>query len=320
VTSHPRLLAGAAWLHAGSLIRLLGVLDRDGEEARVVGGAVRNALLGEPIAEFDVATTALPEEVVRRVGAAGFKPVPTGIEHGTVTVVLGHKHFEVTTLRGERGFSDGRRPDEVFFVDDLQKDLARRDFTVNAIAFDLEHPAIIDPFDGRGDLERGLLRAVGDPLQRFSEDGLRVLRCARFAATLGLEVEEATRQAMRPSLESFAKVAGERVHDEWLKALASPAPSRAFSLLRSEGLLAITCADIFPEGNAVMDRAYAEACERLDRAPADPILRLALLLVFALDPERSAALLAQKLRSGEDACVSSERARGQVHPHAAPSA
>ena len=132
MTSHPRLLAGAAWLHAGSLIRLLGVLDRDGEEARVVGGAVRNALLGEPITEFDVATTALPEEVVRRVTAAGFKPVPTGIEHGTVTVVIEGHPFEVTTLR-EDVETFGRHA-TVAFGRDWKRDAERRDFTMNALS------------------------------------------------------------------------------------------------------------------------------------------------------------------------------------------
>jgi tRNA nucleotidyltransferase (CCA-adding enzyme) len=275
------------------------VLAGAGHHAWLVGGSVRDLIRlwhghahGTLPSDFDLCTDAKPD-VVRQLFR---RVIPTGIAHGTVTVVLGRRHFEVTTLRGERGYSDGRRPDEVFFVEDLRQDLARRDFTVNAIAFDLEHPAVIDPFNGRGDLERGVLRAVGDPLQRFSEDGLRVLRCARFTSTLGLEVEEATRAAMRPSLASFAKVAGERVREEWLKALASPAPSRAFGLLRSEGLLAVTCAELFPEGDGAMDRAYGEACERLDHAPTDPILRLSLLLVFAAEPARSVGLLAQKLK------------------------
>ena len=275
------------------------VLAGAGHHAWLVGGSVRDLIRlwhGHAQAtlpsDFDLCTDAKPE-VVRQLFR---RVIPTGIAHGTVTVVLGRRHFEVTTLRGERGYSDGRRPDEVFFVEDLRQDLARRDFTVNAIAFDLEHPAVIDPFDGRGDLERGVLRAVGDPLQRFSEDGLRVLRCARFTSTLGLEVEMATRAAMRPSLASFAKVAGERVREEWLKALGSAAPSRAFGLLRSEGLLAITCPELFPEGDEGADRAYSRACALLDRAPVDPILRLALLLVFAAEPARAVALLAQKLK------------------------
>jgi len=259
-------------------------LGQAGLRTWLVGGCVRDLIrlwaghpLARPPADFDLCTDARPEVVqghFRRV-------IPTGIAHGTVTVVLGSRHFEVTTLRGERGHTDGRRPDEVFFVSDIELDLARRDFTVNAIAFDLEKLELIDPFRGQEDLEKGVLRAVGDALTRFSEDGLRVLRCARFAATLELEVEPATKLAMRPSLGSFAKVAGERVRDEWLKALACRKPSRAFRLLRSEGLLAITCPELYPEGSAAADAAYDAACTLLDDSDVDPILRLALLVVAA---------------------------------------
>lgn len=265
------------------------VLEREGFHAWLVGGCVRDLIRlweGRPRAslpaDFDLCTDARPEVVARLFR----RVIPTGMAHGTVTVVLGRRHFEVTTLRGERGYSDGRHPDEVFFVSDLELDLARRDFTVNAMAFDLQQPKVSDPFHGREDLERGLLRAVGDPLERFSEDGLRVLRCARFSATLGLEVEPNTRAAMRPSLGSFAKVAGERVREEWLKALGSTAPSRAFRLLRSEGLLAVTCPGLFPEDSAPLDAAYDATCARLDRAGPEPLFRLALLLVCAA---RSAA-------------------------------
>lgn len=308
-------------------------LEQAGHRAWLVGGCVRDLIrlwakhpAAKQPADFDLCTDARPEVVQRTFR----RVIPTGIAHGTVTVVLGGRHFEVTTLRGERGYSDGRRPDEVFFVSDLELDLARRDFTVNAIAFDICHPEVIDPFGGRQDLEQGILRAVGDPLLRFSEDGLRVLRCARFSATLELDVEPATKAAMRPSLASFAKVAGERVRDEWLKALGSRAPSRAFRLLRSEGLLAITCPGLYPEGAAGKEAAYDEVCELLDRSDGDALFRLALLVVGALDvPEveghaagesqarRLCLELARslKLSGAEKArlCVLAERAAELLH-------
>src|SRR5207237_2490940 len=143
---------------------------------------VRDLLLGRVASDWDVATDARPDELVKTFPRA----IPTGIQHGTVTVVLGGRHYEVTTLRGETTYSDGRRPDAVHFVDDIVADLARRDFTVNAIAVDPSNGALVDPFDGRKDLAAKILRAVGKPIERFSEDGLRVLRAARFCATLEL--------------------------------------------------------------------------------------------------------------------------------------
>jgi tRNA nucleotidyltransferase (CCA-adding enzyme) len=166
------------------VIDLCERLRSKGKRAWIVGGCVRDLMLGRPASDWDVATDARPKELTTIFPRA----IPTGIEHGTVTVVQHGTHYEVTTLRGEGTYTDGRRPDWVEFVDDITADLARRDFTVNAMAIDPLDGKIIDPFDGQGDLERRLLRAVGDPLARFSEDGLRVLRAARFVATLDLEL------------------------------------------------------------------------------------------------------------------------------------
>ena len=177
-----RSLADAAWLSAGPLPRLLDVLDRDGEEARVVGGAVRNELLGEPIAEIDVATTAVPDEVVKRVSAAGFKPVPTGIEHGTVTVVIDKHPFEVTTLRQD--VETYGRHAKVAFGRDWQPDAERRDFTINALSATRDG-AVYDYVGGLDDLAARRVRFIGDPAKRIAEDYLRILRFFRFHAAYG---------------------------------------------------------------------------------------------------------------------------------------
>src|SRR5262249_10771287 len=162
----------------------------------------RDLLLGRVANDWDIATDARPDELLRTFPRA----VPTGIEHGTITVVRDGHHYEVTTLRGEGTYSDGRRPDWVDFVDDITADLARRDFTVNAIAVDPVDGKLIDPHGGRADLGRKVLRAVGNPLERFSEDGLRVLRAARFVATLEFTLDPSTEQAIAPTLDTFRKV------------------------------------------------------------------------------------------------------------------
>jgi tRNA nucleotidyltransferase (CCA-adding enzyme) len=250
-----------------------------GKRAWIVGGCVRDLLAGRPINDWDVATDARPEELMRVFPRA----VPTGLEHGTVTVVKDGAHYEVTTLRGEGTYSDGRRPDWVEFVDDITADLARRDFTVNAIAVDPAQGTVIDPFDGRGDLARGLLRAVGDPLQRFSEDGLRVLRAARFVATLELALDPATEAAIQPTLDTFRKVATERVRDEWVKAMKASKPSRAFDVMRRTGILEVTCPELLEGVGMEQNKWHAydvwrHGLECMDACQADPILRIAALL------------------------------------------
>lgn len=277
------------------------VLADQGHRAWIVGGCVRDTILRahQPSAraagDWDLCTDAEPHVVT----AAFKKVIATGIAHGTVTVLLQGHGFEITTLRGEKGHTDGRRPDEVFFVRDLKEDLARRDFTVNAMAYDVLHRKFHDPFDGLSDLHARKLRAVGDAAQRFAEDGLRVLRCARFCATLGFDIEDATRSAIRPSLASFEKVAQERVRDEWCKALMAPAPSRFLRVLASEGLLAITAPPL--TGLHQWTNAAQPTLDAVDRAPPDPGLRLALVCVLATEPTQESAaaagrFMAQRLR------------------------
>ena len=177
-----------------------------GHEAHLVGGGVRDMLLGRPPADFDVATDAVPETVMELFGK-NFA-VPTGLKHGTVTVLTDTsppRHVEVTTFRGEGTYLDGRRPSSVTYVKSLAEDLARRDFTMNAIADDPLADAVSDPFDGRGDLTKGLIRAVGDPIARFREDGLRPMRAVRQAAQLGFGIDPPTQAAIEPTLDVFAR-------------------------------------------------------------------------------------------------------------------
>lgn len=261
------------------VLAIVARLAAAGHRAWIVGGCVRDALLGRPVADWDIATDARPETLVQLFPRA----IPTGLQHGTVTVVMHGAHYEVTTLRGEGAYSDGRRPDEVRFVDDITKDLARRDFTINAIAVDPASGAIVDPFGGQRDLAARTIRAVGEPRERFSEDGLRVLRAARFAATLEFELDPATYAAIAPTLGTFAKVSAERVRDEWLKTMTARQPSRAFEIMRESGMLAITCPELLEGVGMEQNKWHSFTVWRhgmacMDACVGDPVLRIAALL------------------------------------------
>ena len=261
------------------VIALCARLREKGKRGWIVGGCVRDLLLGRAVSDWDVATDALPQEVMKLFP----RVIPTGIAHGTVTVMMGSRGYEVTTLRGETTYSDGRRPDEVHFVDDITRDLARRDFTMNAIAVEPTTLEIIDPFDGQRDLAAKVLRAVGDPVERFSEDGLRVLRAARFVATLEVELDPKTRAAIAPTLDTFRKVSMERVRDEWVKAMKAKRPSRAFEVMRETGILAVTCPEMLEGVNMEQNKwhgydVWRHGMECLDACAGDPILRIAAVL------------------------------------------
>lgn len=227
------------------LLRLKEALGGEAELV-IVGGAVRDELLGRPHADWDLATRLLPQAVMDRARAAGLKVIPTGLQHGTVTVMLEERPVEVTTFRSDGDYLDGRRPESVRLGVSLEEDLSRRDFTVNAMAMPVEGGALVDPFGGRRDLALGLIRAVGDPLQRFAEDGLRPLRACRFAAQLGFEVETATLEAIPPRLEVARKVAVERVFTELDKLLRGQDPVRGLGLLASSGLLDLWLPELRP--------------------------------------------------------------------------
>ena len=241
-----------------------------GHAVYLVGGCVRDLVRVVPPKDFDVATSALPEEVQR----AFRKVIPTGIQHGTVTVVQGGTHVEVTTFRSEGDYLDGRRPSSVAFERDIVKDLSRRDFTINAMAYNPLDRELVDPFGGQADLQAQLIRCVGSARERFSEDGLRPLRAVRFSAVLGYSLDSSTRDAIPATLGVFRKVALERVREELVKLLLSPRAESGMALLADTGLL-----DVFlPE----VARADAEAA-RLARAavqaaPVEIEVRLAVLL------------------------------------------
>lgn len=229
-------LDNAGWLTSGALPRLMGVLDCDGEEARIVGGAVRNALLGMPIAEIDIATTAVPQEVVRRVTAAGFKAVPTGIEHGTVTVVVDKHPFEVTTLRKDVE-TYGRRA-KVEFGRDWIADAERRDFTINALSATRDG-SIYDYTGGLEDLDQRRVRFIGDPGKRIAEDYLRILRFFRFHAAYGTSnhpdpVGLVACIAARDGLDQLSR---ERVRTEMMKLVVAPHAVPTLISMTDAGLL-----------------------------------------------------------------------------------
>ncbi len=244
-----------------------------------MGGCVRDVLAGRAVSDWDVCTTALPadvQKVFKRV-------IPTGIEHGTVTVLHQGLSTEVTTLRGEGAYSDGRRPDNVHFVSDIDEDLARRDFTVNAMAYDPIDDKLVDPFRGREDMGAKIIRAVGNPLERFGEDGLRVLRAARFSATLEFEIDAETERAMSATLDTFRKVSPERVRDEWLKSMKARKPSQAFRVMHRTGILDITCPELSKQVGCEQNKwheydVWNHSLECLDAMNGDAVLRLTGLL------------------------------------------
>ncbi|HKE18145.1 MAG TPA: hypothetical protein VKB80_24880 [Kofleriaceae bacterium] len=258
-------------------------LGEAGHQAVTVGGAVRDALIGRAPGDWDVATSATPDAVT-----ALFKGTrPTGIEHGTVTVRVGRgaeRHaIEVTTFRGEGAYSDARRPDQVTFGVSLEEDMARRDFVVNAMAYDPIAERLIDPFGGRDDLAARRLRAVGEPARRFAEDGLRIVRAVRFVACLDLEIDPGTEAAIPGALPSLARVSRERVRVELVKLLGCGAAGRGLAIAERTGILA----QVLPE---LAGQDVAEARARAAAAPADSGVRMAALLL-AVKAERVDAAL-----------------------------
>jgi tRNA nucleotidyltransferase (CCA-adding enzyme) len=256
-------------------------LRAGGHQAYLVGGPVREVLLGQPaLGPLDVATDRTPDEVMSLFP----RVEPLGLEHGTVLVVLGEVQLECTTFRREGAYGDARHPDRVEFTHDLRADLGRRDFTLNALAFDPLSGVLVDPYGGVADLERRRLRAVGDPRTRFQEDALRPLRAARFAATLELELEPATRAALGGVRERARLVAVERVHDELAKLMKAARPSIGLELLRTAGLLELWMPELVrcfgvPQNRWHAYDVYVHSLETCDHAPAGkPVVRWAALL------------------------------------------
>ena len=201
---------------------LLDTLHRAGYAAYVVGGCVRDSLLGLTPHDWDLCTSALPQQVMELFGAQ--RCIPTGLQHGTVTVKQSGALYEITTFRTEGTYTDGRHPDEVHFVPDVREDLARRDLTINAMAYN-EKEGLVDPFGGQADLQSGIVRAVGVPRQRFTEDALRILRLYRFAARFGFAIDPPTAQAAQELCAHLDCVSVERIEEELAKLLSAPAPA-----------------------------------------------------------------------------------------------
>lgn len=208
-------------------LEICKVLSREGYQSFLVGGCVRDLLLGINPKDWDICTDALPAKIMEIFP----KNYPTGLKHGTITVVMGKDHFEITTFRIEGEYKDGRRPEEVFFVTEIKQDLSRRDLTINAISYDPLENKLIDPFNGIDDLNNKIIRAVGNPEARFKEDGLRIMRTIRFAARLDYEIEAETLKAMKSCLNILRKVSLERIRDELCKILMSNNAAYGLSLL-----------------------------------------------------------------------------------------
>jgi tRNA nucleotidyltransferase (CCA-adding enzyme) len=262
------------------VISVTDTLARAGFESWIVGGSIRDILIGRRAIDFDVATNALPRQVMGLFR----RTVPTGIKHGTVTVLRGHHRVEVTTFRRDGKYSDSRRPDEVEFASSLQEDLSRRDFTINGMAYDPATDTLVDPYAGKEDLKGKLIRTIGDPAERFSEDGLRPYRACRFAAQLGFSIEEATFKAISGCLDHASSVSQERVRDEFVKILQSDTPSVGIELMRESGLIHLFLPELIA-GFGVDQNVYHRydiyhhnlyTCDAAD--PSDYRIRLAALL------------------------------------------
>ena len=234
---------------------LLDALHGAGHAAYAVGGCVRDSLLGLDPHDWDLCTSARPEQVMALFGEE--KCIPTGLQHGTVTVKQGGRLYETTTFRTEGAYSDGRHPDAVCFVPDVREDLARRDFTINAMAYSAEE-GLIDPFGGRDDLAAHLVRAVGEPERRFEEDALRILRLYRFAARFGFAIDPATGAAARALGPHLDCVSAERIQEELLKLLAAPRPGSYLE----PAVLAVVLPELEPEKQP---EQFAELCRTIDR-------------------------------------------------------
>ena len=262
-------------LDSGAAV-LLDALHAAGYAAYAVGGCVRDGLLGLCPHDWDLCTSALPQQVMNLFGEE--RCIPTGLQHGTVTVKQGGGLYEITTFRTEGTYSDGRHPDEVHFVPDVREDLARRDFTINAMAYN-EKEGLIDPFGGQNDLQQGIVRAVGVPHQRFTEDALRILRLYRFAARYGFAIDPATGQAAEALCTHLDCVSAERIEEELSKLLAAPAPAAYLD----EKILTVILPELAPE-------ALDAAKPAVDACPAGsenlPVRLAALLLSLGEDGTR----------------------------------
>lgn len=259
---------------------LLETLRRGGFAAYPVGGAVRDLLLGKQPHDWDVTTAARPEQAEALL--SGCRVIETGVRHGTITVLAGETPVELTTFRGEGSYTDGRHPDAVTFGVGLEEDLARRDFTIGAMAWNAETGEVIDPFGGQADLENRLIRAVGEPDRRFAEDGLRILRGLRFAAVLGFEIEPGTADALRRNAPRLKNLSPERVKAELERLLCGPAA--ALVLREYVDVIGVVLPELLPMVGFAQNNSHhrkdvwEHTLAVLENIPAEPALRWAALL------------------------------------------
>lgn len=244
------------------LVQIDSALKGEGFECYLVGGSVRDLVMGKAPKEYDLTTNAEPKQVKRLFRTV----IDTGIEHGTVTVVLDRTNYEITTYRIDKDYTDGRRPDNVEFGTTLSEDLKRRDFTMNALAFDISTGILVDEHFGQKDIQERTIRTIGDPIQRFSEDGLRPIRALRFASTLDFVIETETKNAIQKTKHITKKISLERFQDEVLKSFSGPHPSRMIQLLVDENIFQIFLTNL-PQ---ILTANY-HVLEKLDKTSKDLI-------------------------------------------------
>lgn len=255
--------------------KLLGILEANGHEAFIVGGCVRDSLINRTPDDWDICTSARPDEIIESF--KDFHVIETGLQHGTVTVLVENEAFEITTYRIDGDYSDGRHPDRVTFTSQISEDLSRRDFTINAMAYN-PLTGLIDPFNGQDDLETGIIRCVGDPATRFSEDSLRILRAVRFASQLDYLIENSTIHAMYECLSLLNRVAAERIRVEFEKLLCGQAAFRILSEHRE--IIAefipeiIPMFDLYQHNNYHIYDVWTHTLHTVAQIPAIPVLRL----------------------------------------------
>ena len=271
------------------VLLIMSRLDSCGESAYIVGGSLRDMLMGREPHDFDLATSAEPTRVCEIF--SDMRVIKTGIAHGTVTVISEGHPVEITTFRVDGDYLDMRRPESVSFTRRIEDDLARRDFTVNAMAYN-ERDGLIDLFSGLSDLNAGIIRTVGDPYERFSEDALRIMRALRFSAQLGFEIESETLEAIGQLNGSLDKIARERIFSELLRLICSPSPMRALELFNESGVAerVLSCK---VEGSAISLVSLVEP---------DDISRLSALLCY-LDGEKARSVLSALKASGRQRAV-----------------
>lgn len=263
---------------------MLERLEDSGHKAYLVGGCLRDMMMGREPHDFDIATSDEPETVMSIF--SDFEVIPTGIKHGTVTVMIDGEPIEITTFRKDSDYSDGRRPDSITFTDKVEDDLSRRDFTINAMAFGLDGE-IVDPFGGKSDIKSRIIRTVGSAEERFSEDGLRILRAIRFASVLGFTIERETKEAIHKLSRMLDKVSFEKVFSEMSKIILSEKPSVQFREFKD------VFSRVAPELTEIKD--FEHTLETLDRVEPEIALRF-MALLHTLGEEQAESVL-RKLKS-----------------------